>query len=67
LFRALEAWADSHDLHRLELTVMCHNERAVRLYQNLGYKIEGIRQDSLWVNGRYVDEYYMAKLLNNPL
>jgi RimJ/RimL family protein N-acetyltransferase len=67
LFRALEAWADSHGLHRLELTVMCHNERGVRLYQKMGYKIEGIKQDSLWVNGRYVDEYYMAKLLNDPL
>jgi RimJ/RimL family protein N-acetyltransferase len=65
LFRALEAWADSHGLHRLELTVMCHNERAIRLYQNMGYKIEGIKQDSLWVNGRYADEYYMAKLLND--
>lgn len=63
LFEALEQWALDHELHRLELTVMCHNERAIRLYQKMGYKIEGVKQDSLWVSGRYVDEYYMAKIL----
>lgn len=64
LFEALEEWAIDHKLHRLELTVMSHNERAIHLYQKIGYKIEGTKQDSLWVDGRYVDEYYMAKTLN---
>lgn len=64
LFEALEAWALDHQLHRLELTVMSHNERGIHLYQKMGYKIEGTKHDSLWVNGRYVDEYYMAKILN---
>jgi RimJ/RimL family protein N-acetyltransferase len=63
LFEALENWAIDHKLHRLELTVMTHNERAIRLYQKIGYKTEGLKQDSLWVNGKYEDEYYMAKLL----
>lgn len=65
LFEALESWAVEHDLHRLELTVMCHNERALRLYQKMGYKIEGRKQDSLRIDGRYVDEYYMAKMLDS--
>jgi RimJ/RimL family protein N-acetyltransferase len=64
LFEALEKWAVDHDLHRLELTVMCHNERAIRLYQKMGYKIEGVKQDSLWINGEFVNEYYMAKILD---
>jgi len=64
LFEALELWAVDHKIHRLELTVMCHNERAIRLYQKMGYKIEGVKQDSLGVSGRYVDEYYMAKILD---
>lgn len=63
LFEMLEGWALEHTLHRLELTVMRHNERALHLYQKMGYKIEGVKQDSLWVNGKYVDEYYMAKIL----
>jgi RimJ/RimL family protein N-acetyltransferase len=64
LFEALETWAIDHKLHRLELTVMSHNERAIHLYQKMGFKTEGIKRDSLLVNGRYVDEYYMAKILN---
>jgi RimJ/RimL family protein N-acetyltransferase len=63
LFSDSERWARENGIHRLELTVMAHNERAVGLYQKMGYKIEGIKKDSLLVNGSYVDEYYMAKLL----
>lgn len=63
LFQTLDTWAVQHKLHRLELTVMCHNERAVHLYQKMGFKIEGVKRDSLQVDERYVDEYYMAKLL----
>ena len=63
LFETVEKWALDHKLHRLELTVMSHNERAIRLYQKMGYQTEGIKQDSLWVNGEYVDEYYMSKIL----
>ena len=66
LFEALEKWAIDHTLHRLELTVMSHNARAVHLYQKMGFETEGTKKDSLLVNGRYVDEYYMARLLNRP-
>jgi RimJ/RimL family protein N-acetyltransferase len=31
-FQLLEDWALQHNLHRLELTVMCHNKQAVHLY-----------------------------------
>jgi RimJ/RimL family protein N-acetyltransferase len=63
LFEALEEWSVQRGLHRLELTVMIQNERAVYLYQKMGFEIEGAKRDSLQVDGRYVDEYYMAKLL----
>jgi len=66
LFEALEKWAIVQNLHRLELTVMTHNERALHLYQKMGFKTEGVKQDSLLVNGKYVDEYYMARILNQP-
>lgn len=42
---------------------MIHNEGAIRLYKNRGFKIEGLKEKSLLVDGRYVDEYYMAKIL----
>ena len=62
-FKMVDEWATNHNIHRLELTVMAHNEQAVRLYKKMGYKIEGVKQDSLWVNGKYIDEYYMAKIV----
>jgi len=63
-FKVLEEWAIKHNIHRLALTVMCHNERAINLYRKMGYQTEGVKQDSLWVNGKYVSEYHMAKLLS---
>jgi RimJ/RimL family protein N-acetyltransferase len=63
-FEAIEAWALTLDIHRLELTVMTHNDRAVHLYRKMGFEIEGVRKGALKIDGKYVDEYYMAKLLN---
>ncbi|QTA37903.1 GNAT family N-acetyltransferase [Thermosipho ferrireducens] len=63
LFQKLEEWARSRKLHRLELTVMTHNKAAIALYRKMGFKIEGLKKHSLFVNGVYVDEYCMAKLL----
>jgi len=63
LFTQVEKWARDHTIHRLELTVMAHNERAVRLYQKMGFEIEGLKKQNLLVDGKYVDEYEMAKLL----
>lgn len=63
LFQQLEIWAMENSIKRLELTVMTHNEMGVKLYENMGYKKEGIKERSLIVDGEYVDEYYMAKLI----
>lgn len=64
LFQAMEAWAASVGLHRLELTVMTHNAAAVALYRKLGFQVEGTHAHTLCVEGRYVDEFSMAKLLD---
>ncbi|MFP3322777.1 GNAT family N-acetyltransferase [Planococcus sp. SIMBA_160] len=63
LFAHVIAWAKSVHLHRLELTVIVENLPAVTLYRKMGFEIEGVKQDSLFINDGYVDEYYMAKLL----
>jgi RimJ/RimL family protein N-acetyltransferase len=63
LFRELENWAAFRKIHRLELTVMCHNDAGLSLYKKMGFEIEGLKKDSLIVDHEYVDEYYMAKLL----
>ncbi len=63
LFQEMERWARQRGFRRLELTVMVHNQRALALYLRQGFMIEGLRRQALFVDGRYVDEYYMAKLL----
>jgi RimJ/RimL family protein N-acetyltransferase len=63
LLTELEAWAPAHGIRRLELTVMTHNERAVALYRKAGYEVEGTRREALVVDGRPVDELWMAKLV----
>ena len=50
-------------IKRLELTVECHNETARHLYEKSGFKIEGTRKKSMFVNGSFVNEFYMAKIL----
>lgn len=63
LFEELEKWAMVHQIHRLELSVVTHNEAGLRLYKKMGFKIEGTKRHSLLIDGEFVDEYYMSKLL----
>ena len=63
LFEEVEKWALTHKIHRLELTVVTRNVAGVALYQKMGFEIEGTKRDSLLINGEFVDEYYMSKLL----
>jgi RimJ/RimL family protein N-acetyltransferase len=63
LFEGLEKWALNSGIHRLELTVITENIAGIKLYEKAGFKIEGIKQDSLFMDGRFVDEYYMSKIL----
>ena len=63
LFEYVSNWAKQVDLHRLELTVIEHNEQAIHLYKKMGFELEGIKRDSLLINNQYVNELYMSKLL----
>lgn len=62
-FKRLNVWAEENEVIRLELTVICENEVAKRLYTNNGFKIEGTKRKSVCVDGKYLDEYYMAKVI----
>lgn len=63
LFNRVEQWAANHNISRLELTVVTKNEEALSLYKKKGFEIEGTKRNSLVINGEFVDENYMAKLL----
>ncbi len=62
-FKNLDKWASQNGVHRLELTVECHNYATRHLYEKSGFKIEGTRAKSMLVEENFVDEYYMAKIL----
>lgn len=63
LFQRLEEWAITHNILRLELTVVIQNEAGVSLYKKMGYEIEGIKRNSLVINDTLFDQYFMSKLL----
>lgn len=63
LFMEGEKWAIRHNVTRLELTVMVHNINAIKLYEKVGFIKEGIKKNSLFIDEKYIDEYYMGKLL----
>ncbi|MEH7336765.1 GNAT family N-acetyltransferase [Neobacillus drentensis] len=63
LFEQLEKWAKEHNIHRLELTVVTKNQAGLQLYKKMRFEIEGTKRQSLFIDGKFVDEYYMSKLL----
>jgi RimJ/RimL family protein N-acetyltransferase len=63
LLQALEAWARTKGVHRLELTVDVANQRAIALYEKCGFEREGLRRHSRKIEESYFDEFYMSKLI----
>lgn len=62
LFCELDLWAKENNISRLELTVMCPNSMAKQLYEKNGFEVEGTKRNSIFMNGKYIDEYYMSKI-----
>ena len=59
------AWAEGTNLLRkLDLSVQVRNERAIHLYQTLGFEIEGLRKRGVYKEGEYLDVYLMGKLID---
>lgn len=67
LLEEVLAWAEEGQvLGRLELTVQIRNERAVQLYQKVGFEIEGIQRRGARTDaGEWLDLYYMGKLIGD--
>lgn len=62
-FEYLNQWAKENHVSRLELSVECSNKIAQHLYEKCEFVVEGIRRKSMYVDDKYIDEYYMAKIL----
>ncbi len=63
LMSELDEWAKKNSVVRLELTVETINKTAKHLYEKYGFTVEGLREKSMFVNGEFIDEYYMAKII----
>ncbi len=50
------------NLHRIELEVYAANERAVHVYEKVGFVTEGRRRDAVYKFGRYEDVLIMGLL-----
>jgi RimJ/RimL family protein N-acetyltransferase len=62
LMLALEYCWRSLNLNRVQLIVFKHNERAVRAYQAIGFKREGLLRKAAFIDGQWVDLIVMASL-----
>lgn len=49
-------------LHRIGLSVLSWNERAIRSYQKVGFVVEGILRDDVYDDGRHHDQTAMGIL-----
>ena len=56
-------WARAEGFRRIEFTVHSENRGAINLYLALGFQVEGTRRESLCIEGRWVDELWMSKIL----
>ncbi len=63
LMKAVENWSKQHDISRLELSVMEHNNVALHLFTKLGFHQEGIRKNAIKLNNTYINEYSLSKIL----
>ncbi len=58
-----EAYALKSGIKRIQSTVRVNNDRGVALYTKAGFKIEGTSKAAAFINGKYYDEYTIAKIL----
>ncbi|TFB13458.1 N-acetyltransferase [Filobacillus milosensis] len=55
------------NLHRVSLRVFSFNDKAIKMYEKLGFKEEGISRESLFRNGNWEDIVHMGLLHNEYL
>ena len=55
----------SEGFTKIELGVEVDNHRAISFYKKFGFEVEGIRKTLLNREGKFIDNYYMAKMLDN--
>jgi RimJ/RimL family protein N-acetyltransferase len=60
LLEAAAQWARTSGVRKLELHVLPHNAAAIALYEDFGFRREGVRTGHYHVHGRDLDAILMA-------
>ncbi|WP_163102665.1 GNAT family N-acetyltransferase [Peribacillus alkalitolerans] len=56
------SWADSNGIKKITLNVLETNEKAIQLYEKLGFEIEGIlKKDKILADGKYYNTIMMGR------
>jgi N-acetyltransferase len=53
-------------LHRIGLSVVAHNDRAIWMYKSLGFVVEGIERDGIGREEGFLDDVKMALVKGKP-
>jgi len=62
--RRIVELASKEGLHRIGLSVVADNEIAIRVYEKVGFVVEGVLRDAYFGDdGRYHDEVHMGLIL----
>ena len=57
---------DDLGMHRVQLEVYGHNEAAVRVFERVGFQVEGRRRGAYWRHGRWNDGILLGRLADDP-
>ncbi|MFD1737817.1 GNAT family N-acetyltransferase [Bacillus salitolerans] len=56
-------WADTNGIQKITLSVLETNEKAIRLYEKLGFEVEGVlKNDKKLSDGRYYHTILMGRI-----
>ncbi len=56
------SWADANDLHKMNLSVLETNEKAIKLYKKLGFEVEGVlKNDKVLSDGKFYNTILMGR------
>ncbi|MFY0518676.1 GNAT family N-acetyltransferase [Lysinibacillus sp. UGB7] len=62
------AWADANDIKKMALHVLETNDKAIRLYEKLGFEVEGLlKNDKILSDGKYYNTVVMGRCQDSSL
>lgn len=53
-------------MHRIGLSVVSHNDRAIWMYKSVGFVVEGIERDGIGRDGAFLDDVKMSLVQGKP-